>query len=75
MRLGVMGLAMNRYANLPFQSWEMKPKGASSVSLTLIAAVVVADFTITVKGLPCLLTVMVVKRIWLSISLFFAFGS
>ncbi|XP_037792261.1 axonemal 84 kDa protein-like [Penaeus monodon] len=53
MRLGVMGLAMNRYANLPFQSWEMKPKGASSVSLTLIAAVVVADFTIT-EGQVCL---------------------
>ncbi|XP_063604864.1 dynein axonemal intermediate chain 7 homolog, partial [Penaeus indicus] len=53
MRLGVMGLAMNRYANLPFQSWELKPKGASSVSLTLIAAVVVADFTIT-EGQVCL---------------------
>ncbi|XP_047487265.1 dynein axonemal intermediate chain 7 homolog [Penaeus chinensis] len=53
MRLGVMGLAMNRYANLPFQSWELKPKGASSVTLTLIAAVVVADFTITVKACPC----------------------
>ncbi|XP_050725906.1 dynein axonemal intermediate chain 7 homolog [Eriocheir sinensis] len=52
-RLGVMGLAMNRFANLPFQNWELKPLGPGSVSLTLIAAVVVADFTIT-EGQVCL---------------------
>ncbi|XP_063841391.1 dynein axonemal intermediate chain 7 homolog isoform X2 [Scylla paramamosain] len=52
-RLGVMGLAMNRFANLPFQSWELKPQGPGAVSLTLIAAVVVADFTIT-EGQVCL---------------------
>lgn len=46
-----MGLAMNRFANLPFQSWELKPQGPGAVSLTLIAAVVVADFTITVSSL------------------------
>ncbi|XP_068243751.1 dynein axonemal intermediate chain 7-like [Palaemon carinicauda] len=45
-RLGVMGLAMNRYANLPFQSWELKPRGGDAVSLTLTAAVVQAEFTI-----------------------------
>ncbi|XP_066969371.1 dynein axonemal intermediate chain 7-like [Macrobrachium rosenbergii] len=45
-RLGVMGLAMNRYANLPFQSWELKPRGSDAVSLTLSAAVVQAEFTI-----------------------------
>ncbi|XP_069178268.1 dynein axonemal intermediate chain 7 homolog isoform X2 [Procambarus clarkii] len=45
-RLGVMGLAMNRFANLPFQSWELKPEGGRAVTLTLIAAVVVAQFTI-----------------------------
>ncbi|XP_064116681.1 LOW QUALITY PROTEIN: dynein axonemal intermediate chain 7 homolog [Macrobrachium nipponense] len=45
-RLGVMGLAMNRYANLPFQSWELKPRGTDAVSLTLSAAVVQAEFTI-----------------------------
>lgn len=39
---------MNRFANLPFQSWELKPQGGNAVSLTLIAAVVVAEFTITV---------------------------
>lgn len=49
-RLGVMGLAMNRFANLPFQSWELKPQGPNAVSLTLIAAVVVAEFTITVSS-------------------------
>lgn len=48
-RLGVMGLAMNRFANLPFQSWELKPGGPGAVQLTLIAAVVVADFTIRVS--------------------------
>ncbi|XP_071538177.1 dynein axonemal intermediate chain 7-like [Panulirus ornatus] len=52
-RLGVMGLAMNRFANLPFQSWELKPQGGNAVSLTLIAAVVVAEFTIT-EGHVCL---------------------
>ncbi|XP_053652417.1 dynein axonemal intermediate chain 7-like [Cherax quadricarinatus] len=53
-RLGVMGLAMNRFANLPFQSWELKPEGGHAVTLTLIAAVVVADFTIMEEGQVCL---------------------
>ncbi|KAG7153283.1 Axonemal 84 kDa protein-like [Homarus americanus] len=53
-RLGVMGLAMNRFANLPFQSWELKPQGGTAVSLTLIAAVVVAEFTIMEEGHVCL---------------------
>ncbi|KAK4286942.1 hypothetical protein Pmani_039976 [Petrolisthes manimaculis] len=51
-RLGVMGLAMNRFANLPFQSWDLKPIDGVGVSLTLIAAVVVAEFTIT-EGQVC----------------------
>ena len=48
-RLGVMGLAMNRFANLPFQNWEMKPSGPQNASLTLMGSIVVAEFTIGVK--------------------------
>ncbi|CAL4156073.1 unnamed protein product, partial [Meganyctiphanes norvegica] len=48
-RLGVMGLAMNRYANLPFQNWEISPGAApDTVKIKLCGAVVVA--AITIKG-------------------------
>ncbi|XP_076047226.1 dynein axonemal intermediate chain 7 homolog [Oratosquilla oratoria] len=46
-RLGVLGLAMNRFANLPFQNWELRPNGLNSAVLSLTAAVVLAEIVIT----------------------------
>lgn len=54
-RLGVHGLAAYKYANLPFQSWELKPevtKGGSDrggVVLTVTAAIVQAEFVVRVR--------------------------
>ncbi|XP_006623978.1 axonemal 84 kDa protein-like isoform X2 [Apis dorsata] len=51
-RLGIHGLAGYKYANLPFQSWELKPETKKSgcvhigVILTITAAIVQAEFLI-----------------------------
>ncbi|CAL7946735.1 unnamed protein product [Xylocopa violacea] len=51
-RLGVHGLAVYRYANLPFQSWELKPEMGKAgrdhggVVLTVTAATVQAEFVV-----------------------------
>ncbi|XP_016771956.1 protein CASC1 isoform X2 [Apis mellifera] len=51
-RLGIHGLAGYKYANLPFQSWELKPEKKKSgcvhigVILTITAAMVQAEFLI-----------------------------
>ncbi|XP_076750926.1 dynein axonemal intermediate chain 7 [Xylocopa sonorina] len=51
-RLGVHGLAAYKYANLPFQSWELKPelgkvgRGYGGVVLTVTAATVQAEFVV-----------------------------
>ncbi|XP_047738461.1 dynein axonemal intermediate chain 7-like [Hyalella azteca] len=54
--LGVMGLAMSRFSNLPFMSWQLRPSpggAAETVQLVLSGAVVVATFTIA-PGSVCL---------------------
>ncbi|XP_031775407.1 axonemal 84 kDa protein isoform X6 [Apis florea] len=51
-RLGIHGLAGYKYANLPFQSWELKPESKKSgcvhigVILTVTAAIVQVEFVI-----------------------------
>ncbi|KAK1136444.1 hypothetical protein K0M31_000996 [Melipona bicolor] len=51
-RLGVHGLAAYKFANLPFQSWELKPETGKSgrlhagVVLTVTAATIQAEFVI-----------------------------
>ena len=51
-RLGVMGLAMNRFSNLPFQSWQLQPSPDDArAELILYGAVVTATFTIGVRNL------------------------
>lgn len=53
-RLGIHGLAGYKYANLPFQSWELKPESKKSgcvhigVILTVTAAIVQVEFVIRV---------------------------
>uniref|UniRef100_A0A1B0CYM2 Uncharacterized protein n=1 Tax=Phlebotomus papatasi TaxID=29031 RepID=A0A1B0CYM2_PHLPP len=51
-RLGCFGFAANRYSNLPYQTWELKPdfRFPNAVSFTLTAAVVSIDITILDNG-------------------------
>ncbi|XP_026669128.1 protein CASC1-like [Ceratina calcarata] len=58
-RLGIHGLAVYKFANLPFQSWEMKPETGKAgrehggVVLTITAATVQAEF-VTREDRVCL---------------------
>jgi len=53
-RFGAIGLAAYRYANLPYQSWELKPnQKGEGVSFSITAAVMIVDFLIKVgSSLP-----------------------
>ncbi|XP_055637670.1 dynein axonemal intermediate chain 7 isoform X2 [Toxorhynchites rutilus septentrionalis] len=51
-RLGAFGFAANRYSNLPYQSWELKPdiKNSGNITFSLTAAVISTEITITEAG-------------------------
>uniref|UniRef100_A0A1B0CGU5 Axonemal 84 kDa protein n=1 Tax=Lutzomyia longipalpis TaxID=7200 RepID=A0A1B0CGU5_LUTLO len=51
-RLGCFGFAANRYSNMPYQTWELKPdfRVPNAVTFTLTAAVVSIDLTILENG-------------------------
>ncbi|XP_052871875.1 dynein axonemal intermediate chain 7-like [Anopheles cruzii] len=51
-RLGAFGFAANRYSNVPYQSWELKPdiKNPGTVVFSLTASVVSTEITITEAG-------------------------
>lgn len=57
-RLGIHGLAGYKFANLPFQSWELKPETGKNgrlhagVVLTVTAATIQAEFVIRVSLSP-----------------------
>jgi cancer susceptibility candidate protein 1 len=46
-------LLQDSHANMPFQSWELRPRGANHCQLTIIAAVVEIEIQIK-EGLVCL---------------------
>uniref|UniRef100_UPI003AAC0044 dynein axonemal intermediate chain 7 n=1 Tax=Centroberyx gerrardi TaxID=166262 RepID=UPI003AAC0044 len=46
-------LMQDTYANLPFQSWELRPLGQDSVLFTVNAALI--DLSITIQGNQCML--------------------
>ncbi|XP_019898414.2 protein CASC1 isoform X2 [Esox lucius] len=46
-------LLQDLYANMPFQSWELRPLDQDSVLLTIITAMI--EVSITVKGSQCML--------------------
>lgn len=49
-KFGIIGLAHNRWSNLPYQSWEIRPTGGpNSVIFILTAAMAVVEFTIKVR--------------------------
>ncbi|XP_050536332.1 dynein axonemal intermediate chain 7-like isoform X2 [Daktulosphaira vitifoliae] len=48
-RMGSFGLAVNRYSNFPFQSWEIRPEGVAAdtgVILSITAATVLVEFSV-----------------------------
>ncbi|XP_035786611.1 protein CASC1-like [Anopheles albimanus] len=51
-RLGSFAFAANRYSNVPYQSWELKPdiKNPGTVIFSLTASVVSTEITITEAG-------------------------
>lgn len=45
-RLGIFGFMVQRYSNLPYQTWELRPESANTVLFNLTASTVVVDFKI-----------------------------
>lgn len=45
-RTGSFGLAVNRYTNFPFQSWEVRPAGGGGMVLSVTAATVLVEFAV-----------------------------
>jgi len=45
---GTYGLFQKTYLNIPFRSWELKPKAENSCYLTITGAMVEAEFVIEV---------------------------
>ncbi|XP_060533824.1 dynein axonemal intermediate chain 7 [Cylas formicarius] len=50
---GTFGLATYRYANLPFQAYDIKPEADDSVTVQLTAAILMLEFNIK-EGLVCI---------------------
>ncbi len=44
-----MALAQDAHINMPFQSWEIRPKGVNHSLLTVIAAIVEVEIEIKVS--------------------------
>jgi hypothetical protein len=48
-QFGALGLAAYRYANLPYQTWELKPhQKGETVSFSITAAVMIVEFIMKV---------------------------
>ncbi|KAJ8978342.1 hypothetical protein NQ317_002651 [Molorchus minor] len=50
---GIFGLATPRYANLPYQAWEIRPEEDGTITFQLTAAVLFLEFNIK-EGLICI---------------------
>ena len=46
---GTMGLVQDTHINMPFQSWELRPRGTNQAQLTIIAAIIEVDIQIKVS--------------------------
>nr|XP_036232258.1 protein CASC1 [Bactrocera oleae] len=51
-RLGIFGLAMNRYSNMPYQTWEIRPdfKSSGTIFFSFTASIISLDMNITSAG-------------------------
>lgn len=47
---GTMALFQDAHINMPFQSWEIRPRGLNHAQLTIIAAIVEVEIQIKVTG-------------------------
>ena len=45
---GTMALVQDKHINMPFQSWEIRPKGPNHVVISIIAAIVEVEMEIKV---------------------------
>ncbi|CAG9853528.1 unnamed protein product [Phyllotreta striolata] len=50
---GIFGLATLRYANLPFQAWDVKPESNGSVTINITTAIIILEFNVK-DGLVCI---------------------
>ena len=48
---GTIGLLQDAHINMPFQSWELRPRGNNSAQLTIIASIVEVELQIRVGWL------------------------
>ena len=51
---GTLALVQDKHINMPFQSWELRPRAANHALLTIIAAIVEVEFEILVSTLRSL---------------------
>ncbi|XP_017490680.1 PREDICTED: axonemal 84 kDa protein-like [Rhagoletis zephyria] len=51
-RLGIFGLALNRYSNMPYQTWEIRPdfKSPGMIFFSFTASIISLDMNITSTG-------------------------
>ncbi|XP_074031121.1 dynein axonemal intermediate chain 7 isoform X1 [Leptinotarsa decemlineata] len=50
---GIFGLAAVRYANLPYQAWEIRPEADESVTINITATILIIELNIK-NGLICI---------------------
>jgi cancer susceptibility candidate protein 1 len=50
-RFGNFAFGHNRWSNLPYQSWELRPMGRDKVCFSLIAAIAVIEFIVMVRSI------------------------
>ena len=59
---GTMALVQDKHINMPFQSWEMRPRAPNHVVLTIIAAIIEVEFEIRVRHCDVIMTSVRIVR-------------
>ena len=59
-----MALVQDKHINMPFQSWEMRPRAPNHVVLTIIAAIIEVEFEIRVRHCDVIMTSVRIVRIF-----------
>ena len=66
---GTMALFQDAHINMPFQSWELRPRGVNHAQLTIIAAIIEVEIQIKVDKNICVYDVFSVQKVRLSLLL------
>lgn len=70
-QLGTMALIQDTHINMPFQSWEMRPRDVNHAVLTIIAAIVEVEIQIKVSPCKEFVIVCVLSTLfWLSLFIY-----